>query len=182
MKRPGRKPKPAPVTLAEYARASVTVIEVDNPLYNRAHGPDKTNQQHIPVAFNMRESYVGWLFARGLIDGGEKRAADKVRQAYERMGGAGASAIDYGREHVDGGHIAQTITDSHLLAAGVLRDALSWLGQEGYSLTMKLAAEGRWLAELSNDERRREFLGNRFRECLDTLAVNWGFKMRRIRA
>lgn len=176
MKKPGRKPSPKPVTMAE-----ITIIKVEDPHYQREHHGAKGNTKDIDVQFNMRESYVGWLFARKLIDAGEKQAGDEIRQAYERMGGRGAGAIDYTKEHVDGGQIAQTITDGHLLAAARLREANAWLGPEGFDLTMKLAGECLWPKDLSPDRARQEYLGLRFRECLDTLAVNRGHKMRRLR-
>lgn len=172
MKRTGRKPSHKPVTMAE-----ITIIKVEDPNYQREHHGAKGNTKDIDVQFNMRESYVGFLFARGLIDAGEKQAGDKIRQAYERMGGKGASAIDYTKEHVDGGQIAQTITDGHLLASATLREALGWLGPEGYDLTLKLAGECLWPKDVASNA-RQEYAGLRFRECLDTLAVNWGHKMR----
>jgi hypothetical protein len=177
-RRTGRK-RQAAITLP----AVVTVIEIDNPLYNRAHDGDRTNPKRITAAYNPRESYVGFLHAKSIIDDAEFQAGVIIRAAYEDMGGVGARAIDYTREHVDGGGIAQTISDRHLKASRTLQEARKVLGEDGYNITIKLAAQGLWPKDLRpNDVKAREVLGTRLRECLDILAVLWGKKKRRDRS
>lgn len=174
-RRAGRKIKQKKVSLSW-----IVTVDVDNPHFSRSHAESPSNPKATPAQFDMRENYAGYLWARKHIDDAEKRAADRVRAAYERMGGAGARAIDYSREQVDGGQIAQTITDAHLLAAADLRHIHTVLGPEGYHLVVSFSGEGKWPKEFSreNDMPRP---GQLFRQCLAALAESWGWKTRQIR-
>ena len=173
-RRAGRKRKPKPVTLQ-----TVTVIEIDNPLYNRAHDGDRTNPKRITAAYNPRESYVGYLHAKSVISDAEKMAGDRIRKAFEAMGGSGARAMDYSRVFVDGGNIPEPIGNAQLEAGRVLKFAAIALGPHGYELTLALAGMCKWPEEMAQTRRKREYIGQRFRECLETLAVHWGYQRQR---
>lgn len=170
-RRSGRK-RQAAVTLPPV----LTVIEVDNPLYSRAHDGDRTNPRRITVAYNSRESYVGFLHAKEAITDAEKMAGDRIRKAFEAMGGSGARAMDYSRVFVDGGNIPEPIGAAQLEAGRVLKFAAMALGPQGYELTLALAGMCKWPEEMAQTRRKREYIGQRFRECLETLAVHWGYQ------
>lgn len=174
----GRKKKQAVKLPVVGMCGSVVVVEMPNPYYRKADPDGPTNPRFIASPFNPRESYVGYLWTRKLIDEAQKRAGDRIRAAYERMGGSGASAIDYAREHVDGGQIAQAITDNHLIAASILRDSIRVLGPEGHNLVILIAGEGRWPGELFQDDNKRLRKIDAFKGCLDALSVHWGYKSR----
>jgi hypothetical protein len=172
MARRGKKAKPKPVSMPV-----IPTIEVDNPLFQRSHMESRTNPARIRAAYNPRESYVGFLFGKKLITEAEKRAGDKVRQAFEAMGGSGARAIDYGREHVDGGRIAESLTEYQLEAGKTLRDVHRILGALGHDLVLRLAGEGKWPRDIAPmDTHKQKYLSMRFRECLETLAIHWGYQ------
>ena len=175
MRRGGRKKNKKPITLPH---VDMVVIDVENPLYSADHRESGSNPRRIRAQFNMRESYAGLLFGRHAIDRGQWEAAGIVRRAYEAMGGVGARAIDYERERVDGGQIAQTIVDRHLEAAAKLEEAERALGPEGYRLTLLFAGQGQSPKDLSPDDMRQRYYRERFKECLNTLAVLWGKKLR----
>jgi hypothetical protein len=176
-RRTGRK-RQAAITLP----AVVTVIEIDNPLYNRAHDGDRTNPKRITAAYNPRESYVGFLHAKSIITDAEKMAGDRIRKAFEAMGGSGARAMDYSRVFVDGGNIPEPIGNAQLEAGRVLKFAAIALGPHGYELTLALAGMCKWPEEMAQTRRKREYIGQRFRECLETLAVHWGYQRQKTAA
>ena len=154
----------------------MTVIEIDNPLYNRAHDGDRTNPKRITAAYNPRESYVGWLLARDQINRAEYEAAGKIREAFEAMGGAGARAMDYSKEWVDGGMMPDPITDAQLNAGRTLKQCAAWLGPAGHDLTIKLAGQCLWPKDMAPDRNGQLYVGKRFRECLSTLAHHFGLQ------
>ena len=178
-RRVGRKPKEQPVTLP---KVSIVEIDTKNPYFNEAYRDSADNPRVIKAQFNMRESYVGMIYAQGAIDDAEKWAADQIRRHYEALGASGASAMDYTREFVDGGQIAQSITDAQLVSSRVLKEAYTVLGPAGFDLTIRLAGDGVFVNEMSANEGMRRYLSIRFRECLETLAVHWGKKNRSIRS
>ena len=158
------------------AGAGFIMIEIDNPLYQAAHDGKSANPRKIQAAYNYRESYVGFLFGKGTISEADKRAGDRVRQAFETMGGAGAQAIDYSRTKVDGGKIADPISVRQLEAGATLREVHQRLGPEGHDLVIKLCGECRWPKDLSPSGERQRYYSMRLRECLETLAIHWGFR------
>ena len=152
------------------------MVEIENPNFQRVHAGTSANPRKIMAAYNPRESYVGWLFGKNLISEAEKRAGDKVRQAFEAMGGAGAQAIDYSRTKVDGGKMQEPIAVYQLEAGRVLQDCCAALGPQGHDLVIKLCGECRWPKDLSPDAHRQKFISMRLRECLGSLASHWGFQ------
>lgn len=166
-----RKTKPKAI-----AGTGFIMMEVDNPNYQPVHDGASANPRKIMAAYNFKESYVGFLFGKGHISEAEKRAGDRVRQAFEAMGGAGAQAIDYSRTKVDGGKIADPISVRQLEAGATLREVHQRLGPEGHDLVIKLCGECRWPKDLTNEKYRQTYLSHRLRECLETLAVHWGFR------
>lgn len=167
------------VSIKRASDPNFVMVEVDNPDYQPQHAGASGNPRKSPATFNLRESYVGELAARRVITEGEKRAADRIRAAYEAMGGAGAGAIDYERVRVDGGQIAQTVTDRQLNASRTMRESINALGPQGHDLVIQIAGQGRRPVEFSRVKGRQDYISQRFRECLETLAEHWGYQSRR---
>lgn len=175
MARRGRKKKAAPITLAP---SHIVETETDNPMFSRDHQESMSNPRRIKASFNMRESYVGWLWQKRLITDAEKKAADRVRHAFEALGGSGAKAIDYSKEPVDGGGAVSDITDRQITAGRTLREVHRMLGPQGHDLVMRMCGEGRWPQDMALDRRKRDYLSMRLRECLEHLAIMWGYQTR----
>lgn len=156
----------------------VQAVEVENPMWSRAHHGAKGNARFITADINIRESSITTLFARKLILPHQKEAADRFRSYYEAMGGAGASAIDYGREHVDGGNIPEPIKVRHLEAGAKLAQAHKTLGNYGYRMTGLICGEGHGIRELTRNRRESDTLMDNLRMWLDELAGAWGLSTR----
>ena len=182
-KRTGRKKKQAAVSLPmigglEPPKGSVTV-DVDNPHYSRSHEESGTNPKATKAWFNPRESYCGFLWSKQLITAGEWKVAGIVRFHFERLGGAGAGAMDYTKEPVDGGKNAQDITDPQLLSGEVMKEMARVLGPQGHDLVLRMAGNGEWPKDIApRDKRKQDYLSMRLRECLEHLAVHWKFQRR----
>jgi hypothetical protein len=158
------------------------MLEVENPLYSRAHDGDKTNPRTITACYNPRESYAGMLYARKTITQAENEAATRIRRAWEGIGGAGAKAMDYSKLVVDGGLTPEPLSERQQEYGRLLKDAALRLGPEGYDLTIKLAGQGLMPKDLVPTKRRQDFLGQLFQQCLEVLAVHWGLQKSRIRS
>lgn len=156
-------------------------VVVDNPFYSRAHSGDSTNPRKINAVVNIQESAITMLASRNRIDAAQVAAADKFRALWEAMGGKGAGAIDYGRDHVDGGKIADPISERQMNAADELRRAHRALGGQGYWLVCRICGEGFSLHEVVQKGSKRGKLAaaNDLRAHLDILASMWGFASRR---
>lgn len=156
-----------------YRQAAIRLQDVANPSYMPAHEGEKWNPQRVTVAVNIRESAVESLAARGQLDHCQKRAADEFRRYWEMMGGAGAQAIDYTKEPVDGGGHRETLTERLLGAGKELNHCRELLGWRNYALVVKVCGEGKPFSALASGRRERDTLADNLRASLDDLADRW---------
>jgi len=117
---------------------TLRAVTVENPYFSRVHAGDATNPRKISAVVNIRESAITMLASRNQIDAAQVAAATRFRALWEAMGGKGASAVDYGREYVDGGKARDPITIRQMNAADELRRAHRKLGDQGYWLVSRI--------------------------------------------
>ena len=134
----------------------------------------------IVVLQSTRGDQLIALRSRGRIDDAQL-AAGRQWEAYEEAASiGGASAIDPTKEAVDGGRIPEPFTDRHLRAIRKLAEARSELGPVGYALTKYVLSERLSVKEAAyklgyESERGVNYISIRFRECLEVLAILWGY-------
>lgn len=162
-----------------YQQPDIALVEKENPLWSRDHAGDKTNVRFVSLAVNMRESAITALAAKGVIDEAQCAAADRFRRAWEAMGGAGARAIDYSREPVDGGGAVEPISLKQLSAGRDLKAAQEALekehGRYAYKLVGYVCGEGHSIHALTETRRQRDTMTDNLRAYLDVLAILWDY-------
>ncbi|QPB21336.1 hypothetical protein [Rhizobium sp. 007] len=161
------------------SKARLRPTLVPNPYFSRAHPADSANPRKIAAVVNIRESAITTLASRGVLDAAQVAAADRVRALFEAMGGKGASAIDYGREHVDGGKVRDPITERQVNSGKELARCRALLGARLYGLVSAVCGEGYSLTELLVSKRERLTAADMLRMGLDDLAGLWGIATRR---
>nr|WP_106795308.1 hypothetical protein [Rhizobium sp. H4] len=154
-------------------------VLVANPFHSRAHPADATNPRDVVAMINVRESAITTMAARGVLDAAQVAAADRFRRLWESMGGKVASAIDYGREHVDGGKAPDPITEREVNAGKELARCRALLGVRLYGLVSAVAGEGFALTEIFEGKRERLTAADMLRMGLDDLAELWRLATRR---
>lgn len=126
---------------------------------------------------SLRSDPIAALWKKRHIDDCQYKAGRKWQEAYELAEIGGARAIDYTRDKVDGGQIAQpTVSDRQARAVDKLSQASEALGAYGASIVFDVLACHMTIAETANrrmmtSEAELKYVGRRFRECLDTLAI-----------
>lgn len=159
------------------------VMRKENPLWQRDHDGEKTNVRYINAVVNAKESAITALAARGQIDEAQCASADRFRKAWEAMGGAGAKAMDYTKEPVDGGGPVDPISVKQLLAGKDLKAAQQALeaeyGRYAYKLVVYVCGQGYSVHDLTETRRQRDTMTDNLRRYLDTLAALWGYANKR---
>lgn len=94
----------------------------------------------------------------------------------------GPRAIDPSKEAVDGGLPPEAITEGQRKAARKLAEVYRALGQDGSSLAHDVLVYGLTMSRVAvrrglSGERWENYFGMRFKECLDCLAIVYGFAM-----
>jgi hypothetical protein len=96
----------------------------------------------------------------------------------------GPRAVDPTREYVDGGHIREPITEGQRKAVLRLNRAQRELGADGSALVHEVLILGMTTEQIGqrrglHAQRWNDYFARRFRECLDRLALMYGFATER---
>lgn len=135
----------------------------------------------ITTVQSLRDDPLARLHVRSQIDDAQYAAGRHWQNLYEAAEIGGVRAMDTTKEPVDGGgFLTEPITDRQRDAARELGRLSRSLGQDGDALVRSVLGH-RWfieqIAAARGIESRRgiEYLGRRFRECLETLARELGY-------
>lgn len=157
-----------------HAKAQLCTVEIDNPLYSRAHDGAVGNPKTISAKMNLRESPIAMMFARGHLAEYHLMAANKFRKLWETMGGAGAGSFDYSKEPVDGGAGREPLTDAQIDAGRELTLCQIVIGRRQYELVRLVAGQGYSISNLYAPKRERNTKADNLRDALEDLAKHWG--------
>lgn len=154
--------------------AQVLPVEVDDPY--EAGG-------RIVVLRSTRHDPLADMKSRGQIDQCDYIAGRHWEAAWENAEIGGVRAIDPGQEAVDGGRLPEVLTDTQRRAVQDLKAAREALGERGDELIRdilgrKLSIHQAAMLRGLTGENDRKYTGQRFRECLSTLAVRFGYANR----
>jgi len=156
--------------------AEVARVEVDNPL---ALEPG----EKIVALRSIRNDPLGRLHSHRQIDEAQYQGGRAFQNDWERAE-RGPQAIDPSREHVDGIQAREPITEGQRQAVLRLNRAERELGLDGsaiihdvlvHGLTMDQVGEKRGLST----QRWSDYFARRLKECLDRLALIYGFATER---
>ena len=177
-----RRKKASSADFVVNPHAECIVVDVDNPYFNRAYGDGSGNLRKIKAMVNMRESPAAHWLHKEKIDTSQYRAAVKFRRLWEMGGGAGAGALDYGKEPVDGGAPPDPINIAQIDALRELRNIQAVLGPADYSLARDVCGACLPIGQIARTSHEQRKLSERCRHCLYVLADYWGFLTRHMRA
>lgn len=150
----------------------VATVEVDNPL---AIEPG----EKIVALRSIRNDPLGRLHSHHQIDEAQYRAGRAFQNDWERAE-RGPRAIDPTREYVDGGQMPEPITEGQRKAVLRLNRAERELGADGSALVHDVLVHGMSMEQIGERrglraQRWKDYFSRRFRECLDRLALLYGF-------
>lgn len=152
--------------------AEVATVEVDDPL--ALEPGDKI------VAFrSVRNDPLGRLHAHRQIDDSQYRGGRAFQSDCERAE-RGPRAVDPTREYVDGGLPREPITEGQRQAALRLTRAEHELGADGSKLVHDVLILGMTMEQVGQrrglcTQRWQDYFARRLKECLDRLALMYGF-------
>lgn len=150
---------------------------VENPNWRPDLDGERAIPRFITATVNVFESAIATMASRRQIDAAQTLAADRFRKLWEASGGVGAKAIDYSREPVDGGKIAEPISPTQMNAARQLGYIRETLGRRNFDLISKVCGEGRALGELFHEKRDKLTAADNLRASLDDMCTEWGISV-----
>ncbi|WP_426614646.1 hypothetical protein [Bradyrhizobium sp. McL0616] len=152
--------------------AAVAEVEVDNPL---ALDPD----DKIVAMRSIRNDPLGRLHSHHQIDEAQYCGGRAYQNDWERAE-RGPQAVDPTREYVDGARSREPVTESQRQAVLRLNRVERELGTDGAALVHDVLVLGLTMDQIGQrravrTQRWNDYFARRFRECLDRLALVYGF-------
>jgi hypothetical protein len=152
--------------------AEVVAVEIDDPL---ALEPG----EKIVALRSVRNDPLGRLHAHHQIDDAQYRGGRAFQNDWERAE-RGPQAIDPAREYVDGAQGREPITDRQRQAVLRLNRAERELGADGAAIVHDVLVQGLSMEQVGQkrgleSQRWNDYFARRLRECLDRLALVYGF-------
>ena len=184
MSRQGRKRvRPVTVAATSYDRRSIDLPI--NSVVSEAVVDDPLEKGATLILFrSLRDDPLAGMLAKGQIDDA-MFAAGRLWQTYHEYSQiGGVRAIDPAKEAVDGGKLPEVITLRQMEASDKLAEAKKALGFQGITLVRCILGERMTVQQTAMrlglcSEREFNYISRRFRECLETLAVLWGYASRK---
>ncbi|MCK1723342.1 hypothetical protein [Bradyrhizobium sp. 141] len=152
--------------------AEVAEVEVDNPLA-------LDSGEKIVAIRSIRSDPLGRLQAHHQIDEAQYRGGRAFQNDWERAE-RGPQAMDPTREYVDGARTREPVTESQRQAVLRLNRVERELGTDGAALVHDVLILGLTMDQIGErravrTQRWNDYFARRFRECLDRLALLYGF-------
>ena len=152
--------------------AEVAAVEVDDPL--ALEPGDK-----IVTLRSIRNDPLARLHSHRQIDEAQYQGGRAFQSDWEKAE-RGPRAVDPTREYVDGGQAREPITERQRKAVLRLNRAERELGSEGSALVHEVLILGMTMEQIGQRrgliaQRWKDYFARRFRECLDRLALIYGF-------
>jgi hypothetical protein len=152
--------------------AQVVSVEVDDPL-----GLEPGDK--IVALRSIRNDPLGRLHSHRQIDEAQYRGGRAFQSDWERAE-RGPQAVDPTREYVDGAQMREPITESQRRAVLRLNRAERELGADGSALVHDVLVQGMTMEQVGErrglrSQRWNDYFARRFKECLDRLALIYGF-------
>lgn len=152
--------------------AEVATVEVDDPYALRPG--EKV------VAFrSIRNDPLGRLHSHRQIDEAQYQGGRAFQNDWERAE-RGPQAVDPAREYVDGARMREPITEGQRQAVLRLNRCERELGADGAALVHDVLVQGMTMEQVGQrrglkSQRWNDYFARRFKECLDRLALMYGF-------
>ena len=159
--------------------AEVAAIEVDDPL-------GLEPGEKIVTLRSLRNDPLGRLHSHHQIDEAQYQGGRAFQDDWEKAE-RGPKAVDPTREYVDGGQAREPITERQRKAVLRLNRAERELGADGSALLHDVLILGMTMEQIGQrrgllGQRWIDYFARRFRECLDRLALLYGFATTRRQA
>lgn len=135
----------------------------------------------VAVSASLRDDPLGRLHARRQVTESQYAAGHYLQAMFELAEIGSVQAMDPGKPAVDGrGQYVEPITDKQRRAVKRLTEARQALGKRGYELAFQVLGSRMFIEQCAivrglRGKHAAEYLGKRFRECLDTIAETFGF-------
>ena len=152
--------------------AEVATVEVDDPF-----AQDRGDK--IVTLRSIRNDPLARLHTHHQVDEAQYQGGRAFQNDWERAE-RGPRAVDPTREYVDGGQKREPITEGQRKAVLRLNRAERELGADGSALVHDIHVHGLTMEQVGHKrglrtQRWKDYFARRFCECLDRLALIYGF-------
>ncbi|WP_208436281.1 hypothetical protein [Bartonella phoceensis] len=154
-------------------------VETSNPYFQPSYPENASNPRTIKAIANAKSRPIALLYAKGHLSKAQYKAAERFYVYWRQSQADLHMSPDYTRERVACGQGYIHPIERQIEASNHLKTIKIDLGILGYSLVEKVVGYGQALKELSDSKRKQNSLADHLRDCLDLLALHWGYTTRK---
>ncbi|MFT4380941.1 hypothetical protein, partial [Bartonella bacilliformis] len=156
-------------------KTQAIAIETSNPYFQPAYKESSRNPRTIIAIADAYSRPIALLYAKGHISRAQYKAAEHFYKYWYQIQGQAHMGFDFTRQKVDGNPPYQGKIESQIEAAKQLREIKIQLGILGYALVEQVVGYGLSIKELNPVKRKQNSLADHLRDCLDLMALHWGY-------
>ncbi|WP_438721727.1 hypothetical protein [Bartonella rochalimae] len=154
------------------------IIETSNPAFQPT-SPISTKNPRTTLAFiDAHNRPIALLYKKGHINQAQYKAAERFYVYWRQCQGDAQMSLDLTIQKVDSDQRYTHPIEAQTNALKQLQTVKIELGTLGYRLVEQVIGYDQAFKELSPSKRKQNSLADHLRDCLDLLAVHWGYANR----
>ncbi|WP_455473970.1 hypothetical protein [Bartonella sp. B30(2025)] len=150
-------------------------VKTSNPYFQPAYQESTSNPRTIVAIANANSRPIALLYAKGHINKAQYKAAERFYSYWRQSQADLHMSLDYTRQKVDGNQAYVHPIESQIEATNHLNTIKISLGILGYQLVEQVVGYGQAIKDLHASKRKQNSLADHLRDCLDLLALHWGY-------
>ncbi|GAA5112136.1 hypothetical protein [Bartonella jaculi] len=154
-------------------------IETSNPYFQATHPENANNPRTVKAIANARGRPIALLYAKGHISKAQYRAAERFYIYWRQNRADLHMSPDYTRPKVACSQSYTHPIERQIEAANHLQQVKVQLGILGYWLVEQVVGYDQAIKDLTSSKRKQNSLADHLRDCLELLALHWGYASRK---
>lgn len=150
-------------------------IETCNPYFQQTHPESPNNPRTIVAMVNVQSRPIALLYAKRHISKAQYKAAERFYIYWRQSQGDLHMGRDYTRQKVECSQSYTHPIERQIEASNHLKTIKIQLGVLGYWLIEQVVGYDQKIKDLTSSKRKQNSLADHLRDCLELLAVHWGY-------
>ncbi|OPB32211.1 hypothetical protein [Bartonella sp. AR 15-3] len=154
------------------------IIETSNPSFQSTSPISTQNPRTTLALIDAHSRPIALLYKKGHINQAQYKAAERFYVYWRQCQGDTQMSLDLTAQKVDNSQRYIHPIEAQTNALKQLQTVKIHLGILGYRLVEQVVGYDQALKKLSPSKRKQNSLADHLRDCLDLLAVHWGYANR----
>ncbi|ALE03097.1 hypothetical protein [Bartonella ancashensis] len=158
-----------------YSKTQASPTKTHDHHFQSSNQGNSRNSHITTTLANAHSRPIALLYAKGHISKAQYKAAEHFYGYWYKTQGETHMGFDYTRPRVECTHDNSHNIERQIDADKQLQMVKIQLGVLGYRLIEQVVGYGQAIKDLSSVKRKQNSLADHLRDCLDLMAIHWGY-------